>query len=83
MDKFEAAHSPMADNTFWSIFMEHSRAVVDFNVLFRQFHQYCSVPDEEGINKICEKRLAQTVNQSVKRIHFHGLDVEMANLTVE
>ena len=63
--------------------MEHSRAVVDFNNLFREFHQYCSVPDAVGIEKICEPRLAQAVNQSVNRIHFHGLDVEMANLTVE
>jgi hypothetical protein len=41
------------------------------------------VPDDVGINKICEGKLAQAVNQSVTRIHFHGLDVEMANLTVE
>lgn len=41
------------------------------------------MPDDVGINKICEGKLAQAVNQSVTRIHFHGLDVEMANLTVE
>jgi hypothetical protein len=40
------------------------------------------VPDEVGIQKICEPKLAEAVNQSVQRIHFHGLDVEMANLTV-
>lgn len=31
---------------------------------------------------VCEGKLAQAVNQSLDRIHFHGLDVEMANLTV-
>jgi len=41
------------------------------------------VPDPVGINKVCERKLADAVNQSVTRIHFHGLDVEMANLTVE
>jgi hypothetical protein len=41
------------------------------------------MPDPVGISKVCEGRLAQAVNQSVQRIHFHGLDVEMANLTVE
>lgn len=34
------------------------------------------------MDSICEAKLAQAVNQSVQRIHFHGLDVEMANLTV-
>jgi hypothetical protein len=73
----------MSDDKWWARYMEDSRAIVDFNILFRQFHQYCSVPDYEGIEKICEPRLAKAVNQSVNRIHFHGLDVEMANLTVE
>ena len=32
---------------------------------------------------MCEPRLAKAVSESLKRIHFHGLDVEMANLTIE
>jgi hypothetical protein len=32
---------------------------------------------------VCEGKLAQYVKESVSRIHFHGLDIEMANLTVE
>jgi hypothetical protein len=40
------------------------------------------VPDYLGIKTICEGRLADYVLESVKRIHFHGLDIEMANLTV-
>ena len=39
--------------------------------------------DAEGIDVNCEARLAQAVNESLDRIHFHGLDIEMANLTVE
>jgi hypothetical protein len=31
----------------------------------------------------CEPKLAEYVNESIKRIHFHGLDVEMSNLTIE
>lgn len=68
---------------YWPMFMDHSRAVVDFNVLFREFHQFCALSDEKGIERVCEGRLAQAVNQSVERIQFHGLDIEMANLTVE
>ena len=82
VNSFESQHR-MSASSYWSQFVTNSRAEVDFNNLFREFHQYCSVPDDVGINKICEGKLAQAVNQSVTRIHFHGLDVEMANLTVE
>lgn len=63
--------------------MLNSRAIIDFNTLFRKFHQACAIPDHEGIAHICEPRLANYVSESINRIHFHGLDVEMANLTVE
>ena len=63
--------------------MTNSRAIVDFNNLFREFHQACAIPDYNGLNKICEPRLANYVGESLKRIHFHGLDIEMANLTIE
>lgn len=39
--------------------------------------------DQAGIKASCEGKLAHAVNQSLDRIHFHGLDIEMANLTVE
>ena len=39
--------------------------------------------DQAGIHATCEGKLAHAVNQSLDRIHFHGLDIEMANLTVE
>ena len=63
--------------------MVNSRAVVDFNNLFRDYHQSCAIPDYEGLERICEPRLASYVSDCLKRIHFHGLDVEMASLTVE
>ena len=63
--------------------MVNTRSINDFNVLFREFHQFCAIPDYEGLQNICEPKLASYVSESLQRIHFHGLDVEMANLTVE
>lgn len=45
-------------------------------------HQYCALPDEKGLRLKCEKKLADYLVDSLNRIHFHGLDVEMANLTL-
>ena len=83
IEEFSARHRPMADNSFWSKFVVNSRAIDEFNILFRKFHQACAMHDGEGIDINCEGRLAQAVNESLDRIHFHGLDIEMANLTVE
>ena len=80
---FESSYRPLPTSAYWHKFMVNSRAIVDFNNLFREFHQACAIPDHEGIAKVCEPRLANYVSESIKRIHFHGLDVEMANLTVE
>ena len=63
--------------------MTNSRSIVDFNTLFRKFHQAVASHDQAGLNDICEPNLASHVGESLDRIHFHGLDVEMANLTVE
>jgi hypothetical protein len=82
VNTFESSHQAISPGSYWARFVTHSRAEIDFNNLFREFHQYCSVPDPVGISRICEGKLAEAVNQSVNRIHFHGLDVEMANLTV-
>lgn len=41
------------------------------------------MPDYINIDKVCEGKLAQYVKESVRRIQFHGLDLELANLTVE
>jgi len=63
--------------------MVNTRAVVDFNNLFREFNQACAIPDYQGLQKVCEPRLANYLSESIKRIHFHGLNIELANLTVE
>lgn len=60
MSNFEARNR--GGSAYWTMFVKNSRAEVDFNVLFRQFHQYCSVPDEVGIRKVCEPKLAEAVN---------------------
>ena len=71
------------EKQYWHKFMVNSRAVVDFNRLFREFTQACAIPDYDCLKIICEGRLSNVVSESLKRIHFHGLDVEMANLTIE
>ena len=73
----------MSSSSFWPRYVVNSRAIDDFNNLYRKFHQACAMHDPEGIDVNCEPRLAQAVNESLDRIHFHGLDIEMANLTVE
>lgn len=50
--------------------------------MFREFHQSCALNDHVGVKKICEGKLSQAVCESLDRIHFHGLDIEMANLTI-
>ena len=77
------AHSKVKVNAFWDMFFRNSGCQVSFNNLFREFHQSCALNDRHGIDKICEGRLALAVNDALKRIHFHGCDVEMANLTIE
>ena len=83
IDEFQARHRPMSGTSFWAMYAKNSGAFKEFNTLFREFHQYCALPDKVGIEKVCEGRLAQAVNESLDRIHFHGLDVEMANLTID
>lgn len=75
-------YKPMSESSYWHRWMNHSRSILELNTLFREFHQACAIPDLKGIKKICEPRLATYVNNSIERIHFHGLDIEMANLTV-
>ena len=83
IEEYQAKHRPLSSSSFWGTFARNSGAFYEFNTLFREFHQFCALYDAEGIERICEGRLATAVNESLQRIHFHGLDVEMANLTVE
>ena len=83
IQEFEADYKVMGDSSYWNKFMINSRSVVDFNTLFRKFHQSVASHDQAGLDDICEPKLASYVGDSLDRIHFHGLDVEMANLTIE
>ena len=82
INQFESSHKPV-DSGFWGAYTKNSECKAKFAELFREFHQSCARNDREGIEFVCEKRLAQAVNESMGRIHFHGLDIEMANLTCE
>ena len=79
----EGAHRPLAKSNFWYNWVFNNQSQIYFNSLFREFHTACAIPDYEIIDKLCEGKLSQYVRESVKRIHFHGLDLELANLTVE
>lgn len=82
INDFETDYRPLPSSNYWARFINNN-ALFEFNSLFREFHQYCALPDYLNFDKICEGRLSSYVKESVKRIHFHGLDIEMANLTVE
>lgn len=72
----------MKEGSFWSRFVLNN-GTYEINKAFREFHQACAMPDYTLLDYICEPKLAQYVKESVRRIHFHGLDIELANLTVE
>jgi hypothetical protein len=82
INDFESEYKELPSNNYWSMFVNNTNAKIEFNDLYREFHQYCAIPDYLGIKKVCEGKLADYVCQSVQRIHFHGLGIEMANLTV-
>ena len=80
--QFEESHRGKGDSGFWGMYTKNSGCFDKFNELFREFHQACARNDPTMVDFLCEGRLAQAVNESLERIHFHGLDIEMANLTV-
>lgn len=82
INEYEHDHKPLSDTSYWGRFV-FSNGKFEFNKLFREFHQNCAMPDYANMDKVCEGKLSQYVKESVRRIHFHGLDIEMANLTVE
>lgn len=81
INQFESQNRGVS--AFWKMYTDNSGCKHKFNELFREFHQSCARNDTVGIKHVCEGRLAQAVNESMDRIHFHGLDLEMANLTAE
>ncbi len=79
---YEHSATKIADGSFWHKFVINN-ASYEINKLFREFHQACALPDYMWLDQICEGKLSNYVKESVRRIHFHGLDIEMANLTVD
>lgn len=79
---YEQDFKPLPPNNYWSKWVENREITRDFSELFRVFHQSCAIPDEEGIDRVCEPKLAKYMKRSISTIHFHGMDIEMANLRV-
>ena len=82
IEAYEQDFRPLPENSYWYRYCDASNSFFEFNKLFREFHQWCTIPDFEGLEIACEGKLAAYVQESIKRIQFHGLDIEMANLTV-
>jgi hypothetical protein len=49
INEYEADYSLQSESSYWHKFMVNSRAVVDFNNLFREFHQACAMSDFVGV----------------------------------
>jgi hypothetical protein len=79
---YEHDFKPLDNKNFWHRWIFNREVERDFNELFRVFHQACSIPEESGIDRVCEPRLASYMKKSINNIHFHGMDIEMANLRV-
>ena len=67
ISEWEADHTFM-NKKYWNMFMNNTRAIVDFNTLFREFHQAVAMTDYVGVKKVCEPKLANHVSESLKRI---------------
>jgi hypothetical protein len=79
---YEDDFKPLETNNFWYKWIHNREVTRDFSELFRVFHQSCAIHEEEGLDRVCEPTLAQYMKRSVNNIHFHGMDIEMANLKV-
>ena len=82
INDFEKDFKPLDANNFWHKWVFNRECDRDFNELFRVFHQSWAIPEDQGIERVCEPKLANYIKKSVKSIHFHGMDIEMANLRV-
>ena len=82
INEYESEFRPLSKSSYWHRFVNNTPNLRDFNHLYREFHQFVATNDHRGLSDICEPRLASYVSQSIKRVRFHGLSFEMANLTV-
>lgn len=68
--------------SFAKIFLTNRECIEDFNTLYREFHQWVAIPDYEGLDHLCEKRLAAHLKKVVRDIHIAGLALDLERLTV-
>lgn len=78
---YEQDFRVLKPNNFWHRWVFNRECNRDFDELFRVFHQSCAIPEESGIDRVCEPRLAAYMKKAIQNVHFHGMDIEMANLT--
>ncbi len=69
-------------NAYMRTFLQNRGCIDDFNILYREFHQWCAIPDFEGLDDLCEKGLATRLKEAVKGIHVSGLALDMERLIV-
>jgi len=82
IEDFEAEFKPLGEDNFWHKWIFNRECDRDFNELFRVFHQSWAIPDYQGIDRVCEPRLANEIKTTVDNIQSRGVDIEMANLRV-
>ena len=56
--------------------------IEDFDILYREIHQWCAIPDMEGICHACEHNLAHKLWGVIQHIRNTGCSINIANLTV-
>jgi hypothetical protein len=76
---YEHEFAPLDEKNFWYKWIYNREVDRDFNELFRVFHQACAIPEESGLIRVCEPRFLKYVKSSLENIHFHGMDIELAN----
>ena len=79
---FEDDFTPLKSNSFWYTWVKNRELMRSFSELFRVFHQSCAIPEEEGLDRVCEPKFKNYMMKCLQNIHFHGMDVEMVNLRV-
>jgi hypothetical protein len=64
IDSYEGKFTPI-NSGIWNTVITNKGFFEDFNHMYREFHQFCAIPDEVGLSKICEPRLAEYLMNSV------------------
>jgi hypothetical protein len=57
INDFESEYRPLPKSNYWHKFI-FNNSTYEFNRLFREFHQYCALPDYANLDCILEAKLA-------------------------